>query len=353
MNIMYRYITVYGSPYERGFGYGSQARDLIKNGVEYYINLWINSLNISRDKILDKARSILDLINNLDPDLYEEIRGIADGSELSIEEITALNARYEFMRMVFIKEGCTSAVVLPELTSDKHVYIGQNWDYKPEIFNNMIILDVKDSNTRILTHVEAGCLSRTGFNSYGVGLCVNSLALDIDRFEASIPFHILARIILNSKSLDEAVYKISNLKLKYSYNFLIASSDGRSIDLEVYPRGINYITPIYGIIVHTNHFIKIYDYRDEVPKVYPDTVTRYDRLREILRSRDKIDLEYFKDAFKDHSNYPNSICRHLDPKTPKELQCETLASIIMNLNDLKMYVSRGQPCKTQHYTFQL
>src|SRR5258706_13660549 len=72
----------------------------------------------------------------------EEMRGIADGSGQSEDDIALLNARYELAFTLFGQEarrqraaelvevapdGCTTFGLLPEVTADRHTWLGQHW----------------------------------------------------------------------------------------------------------------------------------------------------------------------------------------------------------------------------------
>lgn len=224
---------------------------------------------------------------NLTHPIFEEIRGIAEGSETPLNEVVALNARYEFVWFTASSYGCTSLLALPEATINKHVLLGQNWDFKPPFLEKSLLLQIerKDGPT-VLTHVEAGCVGRTGFNSKGIGLCVNALVSSNDKFEPKVTFHVLCRGILDSESLGEAIGKTINSERSLSYNFLIASSEGVGIDIELLlGKHFNHLQPENGFLFHTNHFLKPGNYNDEFIKVIPDTLLRYQRVKKLVNHK--------------------------------------------------------------------
>ena len=64
-------------------------------------------------------------------------------------------------------------------------------------------------------------------------------------------------------------------------------------------------------------------------------------------------VEVMMDFMADHSNYPNSICRHVDKDKPSEFHFETLTSYILVPEERVLYVTYGQPCKYEFIKYML
>lgn len=347
-------VSVSGDAYDCGLQHGSQAKDLIQKNIAYYIYLWKTYSNIDKDVVLSQARKFIPIIEGYDPDVMDEIRGIADGASASLEEVIALNARYEFVwaKMVVTRMECTSIAIEPEANLLRHTLLGQNWDFKPKLAKQCIILKIaQKGKPRIVTHVEAGTVAKIGFNSSGIGLCINALVSSKDTFEPKVPVLVICRGILNAQTLGDAIKAVVSADRAVSCNFLIAHKEGEIIDLEVTPDDVGFMYPEHGIIVHTNHFINLRTRNviDKFISIIPDTLLRVERAKRLLlRKLGKIDIETFKEILRDHYNWPNSICRHEDPRLHPDLQLKTLASIIMDLNDGSMRVSNGPPCEEEY-----
>ncbi len=58
----------------------------------------------------------------------------------------------------------------------------------------------------------------------------------------------------------------------------------------------------------------------------------------------------FKEVLADHSNHPDSICRHPDPRDPELERVQTVASVIMNLTRGEMHLTQGPPCSNPYQT---
>src|SRR5690606_23014083 len=76
-------------------------------------------------------------------------------------------------------DGCTAAVVLPEMSADGVLMHGQNWDWRVECAQTCIVMHiVRDDGPDILVFTEAGQLARSGFNAAGIAITGNNLESD-------------------------------------------------------------------------------------------------------------------------------------------------------------------------------
>ncbi len=351
-------ISLKGKPFERGKQYGSQARRLIQKNLELYFSLWGSLWGAKRPEVLKQCAGLVPVIGEYDAEIMEEIQGIAKGAGLSLEEIVALNARYE---MVFAQSavagtggGCTSIAAMPGVTGNGHTILGQNWDYKERFQGLSVILEIERENgPNIVMHAEAGTIAHKGMNSVGLGVCLNALVSSRDRFEATTPFLIVARAILNADSLSRAIKVVLNARVTVSFNLLIAHADGEAIDLEVSPLDVGFLHPEGGVLTHSNHFIALNNRPDMVDvfkATAPDTLFRAQRARRLIEvDRGEIDVGSFQRVLRDHFSYPNSICRHVDAREEEPRHLATLSSAIMDLTARIFYLTEGTPCRNEYY----
>src|SRR2546428_14088136 len=72
------------------------------------------------------------------------MRGAAEGSRLPLDDISVLNARYELIYSQYSSinqektahvpaGGCTAFAVTPDVSVDGHLWLGQNWDWVPQV----------------------------------------------------------------------------------------------------------------------------------------------------------------------------------------------------------------------------
>ena len=351
-------ISVRGKPFERGQQYGSQAQALIKKNLELYFDLWRSLWGAKRPDVLKHCKALGPVIGEYDAEILEEMQGIARGAGLSLEEIVALNARYE---MVFAQTavataggGCTSIAAMPAVTGNGHTLLGQNWDYKERFQGLSVVLEVeREGGPGIVMHAEAGTVGHKGMNSAGLGICLNALVSSRDRFEVTTPFLIVGRAVLHADSFSRAVKAVLNAKVTVSFNFLIAHRDGEAIDLEVSPLDVGFLHPDNGVLTHSNHFIAMNNRPDMVDlfkATAPDTLFRAERARRLIEvERGKVDVGSFQRVFSDHFSYPNSICRHVDTREEEPRHLATLSSAIMDLTARAFYLTEGTPCQNAYY----
>ena len=195
-------------------------------------------------------------------------------------------------------------------------------------------------------------------NSAGLGLCVNALISHHDAFRPSVPFWVLARSVLNSRTIEEARAAVERAERVVSGNMLIASDQGEVIDLEITPVDVACIEPTNGVLSHANSFERLGAGRnvtDKWERLRPQMKLRAARAQEILRERGQdLDIESFKAFFRDHTTESAPICSHPNPDDPDDLRSQTVVSVIMDLNVRAMHIAEGPPCahEYQRLTFQ-
>jgi len=344
-------IRVEGDPYSCGVQHGERARELVRRNVEYYVDLWSRNLGPSRERIAERGAEILKAIGEFSPDLLEELRGVSEGADVPLELLAAINGRYEVVWSE-MRPQCTSLAVLPEASADGHTLLAQNWDYLLGVQDGCILLDVEEEGRpRILMHTEAGIIGQKGFNSEGLGIVVNALVSDQDHFEANPPFWIVCREMLRCRSISEAMKVFLNASRSVSYNVLLAQAGGFAVDLEATPLDVSILTPREGLLAHTNHLIgpRALKVRDLFVRRYPDSIYRLYRVRTALEAEwGEITVQSVMEILRDHYGKPHSVCCHPDPKEPEDFRGATLASIIMDLDEKRMHITRGPPCEAKY-----
>ena len=244
-------LTVHGNAYERGYQHGKQTRALIRDGVDFYTRMWLDNVGGDKADVLELAGSFESVIGNYDAEILTELEGIAAGADLTTREVLLLNARYELMlEAVFTQDSsagpgeCTSLAAAPAATVDGHTLIAQNWDWAPEVGQRSILLEIQqDDRPDILTHLESGFAAHKGMNTAGLGLCVNAMCSQHDRFRPAVPVWVLARGILNSSTLAEAEAAVARAERAASVNFTVASRTGEVAALEASPTDVARVLP--------------------------------------------------------------------------------------------------------------
>src|SRR5260370_38573851 len=136
-------LTTEGDAYACGLAHGRRFAREIADNVATYLRRFAASGLHREAAFAEPARGRKAIAGHTGA-YAEEMRGIADGSGKSEDNIALLNARYELAFTLFGQEarrqtaaelvevapdGCTTFGLLPEGTADRHTWLGQNWDW--------------------------------------------------------------------------------------------------------------------------------------------------------------------------------------------------------------------------------
>jgi isopenicillin-N N-acyltransferase-like protein len=348
-------VEVRGTPYEIGFQHGQAAGKKIDNTIRLYKFVFKNLWGVEWEAAVKDSSRFVKYVQDYDTDLVEEMQGVADGADKSFEEILTVNARSEVIFSGHTLEGCTSIVLTPEVTASKETIIGQNSDWFTMQKESIIILKIKqEKKPNILMITEAGVIGKMGFNSSGLGVCLNGLGSDYK--PNGVPIHLVFRGVLNARTLNGAITAVSTARIACPGNFLVAHGNGEAIDIEATPEDFDVLYPQKGLLCHTNHFLskRFLSIKDTGKVMFPDTFIRLGRANKLLNSYSpQIGIKDLQYVFRDHSNYPNSICRHENCQDDHSTRMATIFSVIMNLDRQQMYVSFGPPCESAYSLFGL
>lgn len=356
-------LTVGGAPYERGYAHGEQLAAEIRTNIDVY-DAQYEYRGVDRDAARDDATRFVSLIEDLNEAYAAEMRGIADGSDLDLCEVALLNVRYEVMYSAYsdeaeelatapdrgdLTDGCTSFGVLPSHTADGHTYVGENWDWKPDL-ELAVVQGRPDEGPAYLGLTEAGIVSaKIGLNEHGVGLAINGLVTDADGDDPfRKPFHVRCAEILGASHFDDALRPVLTTDRPCSANFLLGHADGELLNVEAAPSTANYLYPDDGIITHANHFEVRTHALSTNERRSPNTLFRGERLRRALETASPIEFDDLATGLSDHFSRPMSICRHEDEMVEPVARSRTNASVVLDLTDRVMYVTDGPPCESDY-----
>lgn len=338
------------SPIERGMQYGKQAKDSIALCRDFYMERFKTSRHMSWKRVRDIAMNHLPYIEREMPDILEEVKGIAIGSEMDLEDIMVLNCRYEILHFPQSEEEmeCTAFALMRNATADGHVIIGQNWDMRPDLLKHSIILDITEEESRnhIIGLTEAGQVIRNGINSIGIAQCSNSLHSKEDAVGYGVPSNFVRRKILAMQKISDVIDFVHRAKRSVSVNYCIGSSENQVIDIEAVPEHCMDMHPTDGVLAHANNIVV-----DTSFDTYKDERFRGDRLYELLsEKRGDITVEYIMQCLKNHEQYPDGICNHtVEAGKP----WQTIASVIYDLDAKKAWICYGPPCLGEYKEYSL
>jgi isopenicillin-N N-acyltransferase-like protein len=206
-----------------------------------------------------------------------------------------------------------------------------------------------DDGPRQLMLTFAGLTSFLGINSAGVASFANSLPWRWCK--VGIPHYPVLWRVFREHDLAGVRRVLEETDSVQAENHLFADGSGAIADAELTPDGVGWLDPGEGFIVHTNHFVsERYGARADLPVVIPDTVPRFERMRELIGAHiGDLDVATMRKLLADHEGYPlSSICKHGELPTSS-----TIASMISLPQRGVMYVCCGNPCEGEYIEYQV
>jgi isopenicillin-N N-acyltransferase-like protein len=336
----------------------------VRLSIEAYREVFAALAGWDWDRVTTEARRYEAPIEAYGGKYAEELRGIAEGAGVSLEDVLAINVRTEVMFAARARQAaaaglgeCSSFAALPE-ASAHGTLVGQNWDWLLHSFDTVVVLEARqDDGPDFVTVVEAGLLAKTGMSSSGIGLATNALATDADRGEPAVPYHVLLRAILDAETIADALAALQRAPRSSSAGYLIAHDDGVAAYVEAAPGDFSQLYLLHpddGLLLHTNHFLsERFSGKDVSLWAIPDSPFRLVRLRSLLDGEDRpVAVETFATALADHAGYPSAICCHPDARHASHDQGATVVSAIMELDERRLWLSDGSPCETPYRSLE-
>lgn len=363
-------VEVAGDPFEMGYQHGSALKGLVARSLEIFRREMTSdpyglhppgAERPSFEQVLDTAAESIPLADEYAPDLVEEMRGLAEGSGFTFEEIFALNTEVVMLETPGPRgaplgsSGCCSTyAVSSEATADGGTYVGGNIDwYEPWLACSVLIRGEPTDGLPFLICTWAGCIGRPGMNPY-LGFSANGL-FPCDSSEG-VPYTITCRKVLQQSSVADAVAVMSRSKRITGLNWALGDAEGNVAAVETTARHIAVIPGVDGKVAHTNHYLAdellSYETLKEGDYWYLQSHKRLDRLGELLMEKEpgSITLEDLKSVHRDHSSRPDSICQHGDERYPGLM---SLASVIIQPSRSRMLVACGHPCEHEFMEYAL
>lgn len=337
-------IELSGDPRERGRQYGEQAARRIRLSVELYAGQ-LDAMALGNGAMQELVSGFLPHIAAFDPFYVDEMRGIAEGAGLAFSDIVLINARTEILRMGKLRgqeqklarepDGCTGAILLPEVTASGRLLHGQNWDWMAECAATGVVLKIhRADGPDILTFTEAGGLARCGLNSAGIAVTANYLTSDRDFSRLGVPLALLRRKILETEHVALALRTVYCTPKSGSNNLMVSHAGGFALDIECAPDESFLVHPERGLLVHANHWqspVALGKLRELGIATSPDSLYRDFRVRQKLEAaRGQLTLEHLREAFFDDFATPWSVCRPPRKAVDAGHLSATVAMILMD-----------------------
>jgi hypothetical protein len=240
-------------------------------------------------------------------------------------------------------QGCTDCLVL---TSDAAL-IGHNEDGSPAGYGNMFVVRVVVDDCPTFTALSyPGFLpgNAFGFNEFGILHSINNVAPR--PVKVGVARHFIARSLLEARSLEEAVRRVTIPGRAAGFNYNIGSlPERRVVSVEVSPER-HHVHQVQGYYTHTNHYFQLNDQKQEITL---SSRKRLERSLTLCRSTPPIDGGQVLALLSDQNDRDFPIYRDATPPD----NAATLCSALYDLDRRELRIYWGNPVRDPEKYIQL
>jgi len=228
-------LRLHGGPRDRGRQHGETLRPRIAELLERWGDTLEGGYGVDRRRYVDLflSRTAYEATTaRLAPEVLEEVTGIAEGAGVSYRDLLTfqhVNEEFEFAplfaREAPAGEACSTIAVAP--LGGRPSLIAQNLDLAQFLDGFQILLrgPCDRSDGEILVLSVPGMVSLMGMNSHAFAVCDNTL-VQLRTDPGGLPIYALYRLLLESRSLDEALTLVETTPHAVGLNWVMGDPDG-------------------------------------------------------------------------------------------------------------------------------
>lgn len=354
-------VTFSGIGYELGLQHGKTLKKEIGEVIVAWKKNVSSQLGENADTVLKRFFQYAQFdaaIKKWTPDLYEEVRGIAEGADQNLNDVMVLNLLDEFWVYVNdLNNHHCSALGVPARNGNPG-YISQNMDLETYTDGFQVLMRLERTDERpeqlILTH--PGLIALNGMNETGVGVCVNTI-MQLKASSSGLPVAFVIRRIINSTAKGDVLSFVQTVNHASGQNYIIGVR-GEVFDFEASANKVVRFNPKNknGTVYHTNHPVVNDDIKpwfdaynpnlsDELKPVKSNSYLRFQAVEDRISSNLSIDEEMIKASLRSKDNEENPVCRSYR----EDKFAFTFASIIMTCsNTPNIQILAGPPDESEY-----
>lgn len=330
-------VVLVGTPYERGLMHGSRFRTEIAAILDRDLRgLPAQQLSAARNR----AAGVFERINNVAPQVAEELAGIAEGAKRTVPEIV-LRCGFELLKPIG-DTGCSAVAA----RTNSGAIAAQNWDGPPSKQADLaLFLHIAPDGFQFAVVDSFGSLGAVGMNCNGLALVNTDLLLEGAR--AGIPSRVVRRLVLAMPDVKSAARRLAELPHMAGRAYLIADRAGEVAAVEVSARsGANFL-PASNVFLHTNNAL-LPDTRAEEDQralsgTYPSSAARLSAMQAAVAC-DKLSVGGVMKILRDESGAPDAVCKTASANEPSE----TAFSIVMDCSRGDLHLAAGKPSENAY-----
>jgi len=359
-----REVSLNGSGYELGYQHGQKLKEEIGAIVMKWKENTEAALKKDSEEVLDaffEYAGFEEAIQKYTPDLYEEVRGIAEGSGQDFRDILVLNLLDEFWVYIDNPDYHHCSDMGVPARNGNPTYIAQNMDLETYTDGFQVLLRLDRTPERpaqmILTY--PGLIAANGLNEAGIGVVVNTI-MQLQSSPDGLPVAFVVRKILSHTEEGALLNFIQKVRHASGQNYILGIRDS-VYDFEASAYQVVRFDPNNpnGTVYHTNHPVANNDLKPWHAAYAPDqdieklplgsnSYLRFAALEKRMKEGENITDATIMDALRSKDDPNNPVCRNNTPGKGGF----TFASTVMTLSDTpKLQVTSGPPDESEYKEF--
>ncbi len=349
--IRIREVSASGDHYSIGRSIGKQCKD---QAMRMEKRLWSSvaaTPGMTKEKAWAYARKSLPASRKFYPEHIEELEGYAEGAGLKFDTVWAMTVDFPADGR---GRGCTDIAVNSEWTKEDVVFAVHNEDVCPYSILDMTIARSKpDDEPGFIGMCYGGIWPTAGMNAEGISLTGNALVPNDTGI--GIPKIVPCRKVLKESGIHQAMQAAMPEGRGHSFNNIVSDPNGEIYCLEGSRTTFDALYAEEGWLIHTNHYLspKMWKFEENMHTRF-SSILRYNRARKLFKTElGNVEIPTFKRVLSDHVGYPESICRHPDPKLGEDDQTQTIFSVAFDLTNRAAWILAGNPCQGQYKKYNL
>jgi hypothetical protein len=231
-----------------------------------------------------RYRHLVALHRNRFPEFIGELEGMAEGAGVPFEKLFVINLRGEYQR--YAADGDEGGCSTCSLVSPGTAAFGHNEDGLALYRDQTYLVRARPQDKPVFTaFCYPGFLPGNAFGFNEAGICFSCNNVQPLRARDGVGRHFIARSLLESRSLPEAVAAVHPPDRAYGFNYTIGSlMERRIVNVEVTPDDVA-VSEIRGPYFHANHYVELDNVDQEIAE---SSRKRFERgARHILEDRVK------------------------------------------------------------------
>jgi hypothetical protein len=268
-NITILYVS--GTHYQMGYQHGYLLQEEVQQNVRAFLHYAYTLGNINKSDLL----KLWNLSKSYVPSEYiQEIQGIADGANISFDDIVA-----SIMAIEYADHGCYGIAAWGPATSDGQLYHARSFDLPSNIQDPesgkfahentiLVVREPANGSSSLCPSIAGSFHTGGGINEHGVALGIQICWSKDQTFQGN-PYHFRVQEVLDSATTAEEALQILNTNRTHGFNFIVSQANptaGYALEqtanltfIGTYDHPVENIRPFWAIdhvIRRTNVFLE-------------------------------------------------------------------------------------------------